>query len=469
MKTVVENKSFESQKMASADRIAATAQQAMPKIQSGLRAYLTGQGARLRSVELETGPTNTVDGVLTVSIKADLDKTFLDYTMDVPLKDGIAQVNETLLDTIFKAAKEADEKAPAVLDTTAASRKEIDLSQIEGIRHDELVVFTSKELPRWQYHVPVATLKDDNSRKITCSRIVASISGYCLQDFQQVAAYKQDVFALPMIHEASVTAKPEPMPVVDYPEAKIDAELTEHHFAVHGRKPAMDSANVQADVTERKEAFQSLVRRDADPAVAMFIRSQLKGGNHTILGYDYANVTYNDSGKLMGYVDVDVRYYSDKSIDQVTLRATYDAMGKMPTRTEDLLKATVAPTPESVKAAENAEAELKILSDEEASKEFEDYMEAQKKAEADGADFKVTAGYGQGSNFNNFPAAPRIPLLKALVPAELGEGDKLELRGFVYQLAATDYNCVDIEHSAYWMACLTDELPGKYPNMGMFG
>jgi hypothetical protein len=140
---------------------------------------------------------------------------------------------------------------------------------------------------------------------------------------------------------------------------------------------------------------------------------------------------------------------------------------------------SIAKTEEQNKFEASRVAEMKVKSDAEAAEELAKFTAQRDDAllvqAFVNANLGIEAAGEMAQNDQNYlagPAPKRIPLLKALLPKEAQvAGKKIELSGYVYVLTETEYNNVtgDPVHSAYLMACITEELPGKYPTMGLFG
>ncbi len=204
------------------------------------------------------------------------------------------------------------------------------------------------------------------------------------------------------------------------------------------------------------------------PAIEAYVKKDLKGSQPKILAFDYSKSRVKTAGNLAGEVTAEVRFYSNMSIEDTSIIVAFDAKGAVDVT-------SIKKSPLAIKAEAQREADLKILSKEEADRQLDAYrknIEANTRLAKDAglAGINASSSGSLGSDLLNSPVADRIPMLKALLPADTKPGDKLNVRGYVYEICATDFNAPDVEHSAFWLLALTNELPSeKIPTVGVWG
>lgn len=463
-KKIEANKGLDQRSAALEERLIASAQQALPAVVSAVTEQLSKLGAASTKVEVSARPKNSIESEFTVRVQTTVNAGFLDYEMVVPMKDGHAALSEAIIASTFKEAVDKFDADDTLPSGQTLQLLDVDLGKVVAHRYEDIVVYSSEDLPTWLYEVPVASLKNPQNHQLIASRILSSLRGICLTDYYRVAAFKQESFSLPAAQATDIKAAAvepvNPDYQTEYTAEELEAAVEQHnHKVLVMHAAAADSP--EANREERDYAFQAELRASLAPVVEGYVKEELKGGNPRIIGFKYDKVRRKMNGLTAGFVAVEVTYYSDQSIEATELKVPYTEDGKI-----DAEK--IGKTELSIKAEAEREAELKILSEEQAKKEMDVYR---KELEAKAEELQrigIKGATSQGANFLQKDAVDRVPVLKALMPADTKPGDKIDLRGYVYEVAATDYNSPDVEHCAFWLLCLTDELPGKAPGLGLW-
>lgn len=444
------------------DNIMASFRAALPEARERIVAQLKSLGADATKVELAAPGSNTLQAEATLSVETTIRGGLIAYEMKVPFQMGKIMLSEALISAAFNDAKKAFTEAPAMLASSPVPTMEIDLTKVTAQRAGELVIYSSEELPTWQFHAAVDSLKNPTNHKLIAQSLVASIRGNCLSDFHRVAAFKQQEFALPMVREevkpTVVAAEVPGFRPADFTPAAVEERLTGHNLVAYGsqRPEARPTGEVQAE--NRRFAFESQMRSPIEAAALSHVKAKLKGDLGQVLATDLSAMRQRIDGLAAGKALVSVRFFADNNIVEAELELPFQADGKI-----DAEKVTKSA--KSLEAEKARAEELRILSEQEAKAQLDAYMEGDKVRAA----LLVQGGTAQGANSLDMPAVERVPILKAMLPAETKPGDKFELRGYVYEVAATNFNSPDVEHSAFWMLCKTADLPGKFPSLGLWG
>ena len=461
---------LQSRTAAVSDRLMASANQAVPQVLAAVSRYLGDAAQRLR-VEVAAAAKNSVDGAVTFLLKASTVHGELEWEMPVQFDRGVPVLTEAKVLEEFAKATGVAAKQVELADVDVHTMA-VDFAKLVASRAGDLVLYTSPELPRWNMPVMTAELKTEEGRTQVLATLQQSVNFYTLSDFGVSAKLVGEV-KLPVVRTEVKAAAAKPAPL---PELNITAEqaLIQEPDAVFGariQKPAQSFSPRELRASEYRHAFEARIRKAAEPVVHAWAKAQ-GGGAIEVIGWNLDAATDNGLGIGKGKVIATVRFYTDSSREEVEVVASFNAAGELdPT--------TITKTEEQAKFEASRDAEFKVKNEAEAAEELAKFT-AQRQAQAQteafiAANLGINAAGEQAQNNQNFlagPAPARIPLLKALLPKEASvAGKKIELAGWVYVLAETEYNNIsgDPEHSAYLMACITDEVPGKYPSMGLFG
>lgn len=394
---------------------------------------------------------NSFDGEVNLGVTCIVENWPITFKATATIADGKTKFSEKDVADAIEAALKAAKEAP--LAVAAEGRKlEVDLQKVVAVRVGDIVTFTNPELPTWSLMVKAAEMMDAESRKFVPSRVEASLRGYCLTEFKMVAAFKQEAFKMPVI-QASVVAKVEPakpaqwqVPVQAAPQ---QADQSIHNISASGRTTPPISQSVQAS-NDNRRMFEAHIKSMAEPAAINWVRSSLKGGNPSVIGSDLTSLAYDKQRLLTGAAVINIKFYGSTGVEEANIAVPFDRNGRPDLNAIQRTKADLM-------AEEEHKAALKIKSDEDAKRAFDDFVasEKAKKIKADGLGIKAGIGYGGSKPLPNF----LIPVPKVSIPDEYSVvGKKLVVDGMVYEIEPTNYNAPDVDHSTFWMLRLKPEL-----------
>jgi hypothetical protein len=278
---------------------------------------------------------------------------------------------------------------------------------------------------------------------------------------------------LPIVAAQNVKAAAQPKMLPEL-MADVPEPLQQPGFmsGVRTLTPSSSFSPKELRASEYRYAFEAKVRKVVEPVLKAWAQAQ-GGGAIEVIAWNLTEASDSGIGAAKGKVVATLRYYTDTSREEVEVQAAFNASGDIDAKTIAKTEQQVKFEAESVSALnlkneDEAKAELaKFTAQQESQAQVEAYIQANLGLEASGENV------ANGQNFLNTPVVARIPILKALLPKEAASvGKELELNGYVYVLAETDYNNIsgDPDHSAYLVAVLTQKAPnGKRPTMGLFG
>jgi hypothetical protein len=440
----------------------------VPKVLMAVSPILASQGLGRIQVEVVNTPSNIIDGKATFRISASAPEGELSWDMELDLVRGMPVLTEQrVLDELAKV-RAAEASRPVDLGMEVSSMR-VDFGKVEARRNGDLIIYSSPELPQWNFPVSFSELKTDDGKKKVLAELVESINNYCLSDFG-VKANVQAASKLPVVQVNEVKASAKPKPIPELMAETVELNTNEFVDSIGTRKvhSAQSYTPQEFRAAEFRNSFEASLRQKATPTLVAWARSQ-GGGAVEVISWDLSKAEDHGSG-AKGKIVATLRFYTDTSREEVEVEASLKPDGTVDAT-------TISKTESQVKFEAERNKELQIKSEEEAKLELERFLAEQKRQANTEAFINAALGFeatgqnvAQGQNFLNKPVADRIPILKALLPKDAAEPGKfIELNGYVYELRPTNYNSVSEESSAYLMACLTDKLPGKYPNMGMWG
>lgn len=465
-----DNKSMSARLAGLEDSLHLAAKEATPTIYSAVKRYVSPMGAVNPQVQVTVPSGNTVEGEYEVAVSTTTAYGKLDYSFRVPMKAGAPVITETAFMDAFSTAFKAQKDAPVEIGTPLAEA-EVDLKTIEAERKHDLVVYSSQALPEWSFIATVDALKTQKNHALIASQIVASVRGHILATQGKVAKFTDKTFELPPVKATEVVAAAKAVELHEIPgfshpktAQEIRDMVTEHNMIVNGTKGAQAPSEIQA-ADEEALRFQSYVSRQALPLVEKFVRATLKGDSPQVISTDFSALRRKAMGFASGKLLVAVRFYGSAGVEEAEI--------EVPFENDRAVADKLAKTAKSIAAEKAREEALKVLSAEEAKARFEEFKARQAAHAEDllASGLAVSAeDMGMGQNREKRGAAERIPVLKALLPSDVKPGGKVLVGSFVYKVAETDYQSVSAEKSAFYMLCLTDELPGKdTPSLGVWG
>jgi hypothetical protein len=464
-----DNKSMSARLAALEDNLRAAAKEATPTIYSAVKRHLSPLGAVNPKVAVSIPSDNTVDGEYEVSVGTFTTYGSLTYKFRLPMKAGAPVITEAAVVEAFTKALDEQKNAPA--DIAAREEFEFDLASVEAERRHDLVLYSTKLLPEWGFITPVASLKDAKGHPHIAAQILNSLRGYILSNMGKAMKFSAKEFSLPVVKATEVKAAAKPVELHEIPgfntpktAHEIQAEITHRNLIASGKISAQAPSELQA-ADEEVFAFQQDINRRAHPLVERFVRSVLKGDAPKVVGSDFSSLRRKADGMADGKLLVAVKFYAAEGEREAEIEVPFES-GKAVS--EGMVKSA-----RSVEAERKRQEELKVLSAEEAKARFEEF----KARQAANAEDMLASGLavsasddGIGQNMAKKGPSPRIPVLKALLPADVKAGSEILVGSFVYKVADTDYNSVSAEKSAFYMLCLTDKIPtADMPSMGVWG
>jgi len=450
---VQSGKEFDSQKLSISAALIAAAKPYRVVAEKTLMATLRSAKIAAPRYTVTASMKNSFDGEVAFQVSCVKDNWPVSFKVVAMVKDGklvFADKDVTEpMELALKAAKEATPPAPA-----EAKRLEVDLTSVVAFRNGDIVSFTSPGLPQWALHVKAAEFMDEQSRKFVPSRVMASIRGFCITQFNQAASFKQEEFKLPMI-QASVVAKPvaKMPPMWQVPVVAQDPKASgADNISVRASSPAphQDPNNYHVQATNNRRLLESHLRSTAEPAVLAWVRKELKGGAPSIKSFDMSGVKYGATRKLEGSAVFNIKFYSNMGVEEASISVPFDAQGRADLK-------GIQRTQADLMADEERRAQLKIKSEEEAKRQFEEFVasERAKTERLKALGVKAGIGYGGSRPLPNFI----IHVPKTSLPDEFSVvGKKIVVGGMIYEVEPTNYNSPDIEHCAFWALRLKPEL-----------
>lgn len=398
---------------------------------------------------------NSLDGEITFDVSGFLQNWPIMFQAVSKIENGKSVFSEKIVADAVEAALKAAKEAPATPATLEAGKLELDLQQIVAIRSGHVVSFSTPELPSWSLHVKAEELLNENSRKFVPGRVVASLRGFCLTEFRRVAAFKQEDFKLPMI-QASVQAKVVAAPLPQW-QVPVQAVPQQADQSLHNISAGMTSPLISEDPNlsliasnDNRRMFESHIRSMAEPAAINYVRTALKGGAPVVKTTDMTSLAYDKNRLLTGAAVVNVKFYGKMGVEEASIAVPFDRSGRPDVKAINRTQADLA-------AEEQRVAALKLKSDEEAKRAFDEFVasEKAKKARIEGMGVKASVGYGGARPLPNF----LIPIPKVSIPEEYSvAGKRIVVDGMIYEVEPTNHNSPDVEHSTFWMLRLKPEL-----------
>ncbi len=449
---VVPGKEFDSQKASiSAALVAAAAPhraQAERVLTASLRSLKLGSPRYTVTATMK----NSFDGQIDFNLSGITENWPVSFKASAMVKDGKLAFTEKDVADPMAAALVA---AKAVkIEAAAPKSLDIDLTKVVAFRAGDVISFSSPELPSWALHLKANELMDEHSRKFAPSRVMASIRGFCVTQFNVSASFKQEEFKMPMIQAkvvAKVVAKAPAqwqVPIVAQPQHAMALE----NLSVQASRPAQErdpnQSRIQAN--DARRMFESTLRATAEPAAIAWVRATLKGGAPSILGRDFSGVQYDANHNLVGAAVLTVKFYGKMGVEEASISVPFDSRGRADVK-------AIQRTQADLVAEEERRAKLQITSDEDARRQFEEFVasERAKQGRLDKLGVKASVGYGGSKPLPNFI----INVPKVSLPEEYSVvGKKIVVEGMVYEVEPTNFNAPDIEHCAFWALRLKPEL-----------
>jgi hypothetical protein len=472
MRTVNQNAGYQSRSVAIEERLLATVQQAAPEVRARLERYLAPQGISRVRIDGISAASNIVDGKAVFHVLATAPEGEVSMDLEVALDKGVPVLTEAkVLEEMAKVRAAA--AADVDLGETDVPEMVVDFAKVSASRAGDLVLYTSPELPRWNLPVTAEVLKTEDGRKQVLAALVDSIGIYCLSDFGVQAALKSMDKGLPVVRAQEVKAAAVPKPLPELMAETLTLEASAQEAVLGGArsvKPTQSFSPQEFRAAEYRSGFESRIRRTVEPSLTAWAKAQ-GGGAIEVIGWDLSGAIDGTTGEAKGKVKATLRYYTDTAREEVEVEAALKADGTIDAT-------TIAKSAEQQKFEAERTQDLNLKNEEEAKAELERFTAQQERQANTEALIRANLGIEAadatlGQNYLSKPAAKRIPILKALLPEGAMEaGKKVQFGGYVYVLAETDYgnNSGDPAHSAFLMACLTEEVPNdRIPGMGLWG
>lgn len=395
---------------------------------------------------------NSFDGQVDFNLSCVSQNWPVSFVASAMVKDGKLSFTEKDVAEPLAAALVA---AKAVkIEASVPKTLAVDLTQVVAYRAGDVVAFSSPELPSWSLYLKANELTDEQSRKFAPSRVMASIRGFCITQFNVAASFKQEDFKLPVIQAhvvAKVVAKSLPqwqLPVIAQAQHQ---QVSMDNLSVTASKPAQErDPNQQAiRANDARRLFETNLRMTAEPAAIAWVRANLKGGNPSVKSYDMSGVQYDANRNLIGSAVMTVKFYGSLGVEEASVSVPFDKMGRADVK-------AIQRTQADLMALEQSNAALKVKSEAEARTEFEQFV-ASERAKQDRLSkmgVKAGVGYGGSKPLPNFI----INVPKVSLPEWVVAGKKIVVEGMIYEVEPTNFNAPDIEHSTFWALRLKPEL-----------
>jgi hypothetical protein len=463
--------SVDASQSAGEERTAKTASQAQDALRRSIDAAMRKVNGLVSSYTPTSNMLNSLDGSVKIVTVATVGGRVISFEIETPVSNGVAAVSDVLVEAAIREAKDLD-TTPLLAGSVEVRKFPVDLSKIVASRKDDIVTYTTPELPLWNMFTDVSALKDPINHQVVASAIVSSIRGYCLSGYSRVAEFSTMAFTLPVVREqtveASLVAAAE-IPGWNVPQTQMeaDAQITMMNLQASGRSASELPIDAPSD---HLLASQQRIQLYVAPAAIAFVAKELKGGGASVTAYDFSRMKMTANGAYAGTVLATVSFYSNNDIESAVLEVPVSDQGIV-------IGAEVKRSKMTLEASQKKAAEIKILSDEQAKQQFAEF-----KAKQEGQfETLVKAGYdfkadnaGLGSTLFNRPPSERIPVQRALLPLNANvPGKFIELGGYVYELCPTNYNTMgasEPDESPFLMLVLRPEKdPGSADAHSIYG
>lgn len=449
---VISGKEFDSQKASISAALVAAAAPHRAHAERVLNASL--RSLKLSSPRYTVTATmkNSFDGQIDFNLSGITENWPVTFKASAMVKDGKLAFSEKDVAEPMAAALVV---AKAVKIEAAAQKSlDVDLTKVVAFRAGDVVSFSSPELPSWALHLKANELIDEHSRKFAPSRVMASIRGFCITQFNVSASFKQEEFKMPMIQAhvvAKIVAKAPAqwqVPIVAQPQHAMAID----NLSVQASRPAQErDPNLNAiQASNSRRVFESHLRSSAEPAALAWVRANLKGGAPSVKSFDVSGVQYDAEHKLVGAAVMTIKFYGKMGVEEASISVPFDRQGRADVK-------AIQRTQADLMAEEERRAQLKITSEEDARKQFEDFVasERAKQERLGKMGVKAGVGYGGSKPLPNFIInVPKVSLPESVSVV----GKRIVVDGMIYEVEATNFNAPDIEHCAFWALRLKPEL-----------
>jgi hypothetical protein len=450
---VASGKEFESQKGAISAALVSAAAPHRAVAERVLAAALRSLKVSSPRYTVTASMKNSFDGQVDFNLYCVSQNWPVTFKASATVKNGKLEFTEKDVAEPLAAALIA---AKAVkIEAATPKTVEVDLTKVVAFRAGDVISFSHPELPSWALHLKANELADEHSRKFAPSRVMASIRGFCITSFNVAASFKDENFKLPVI-QAHVVAKivPQAPPTWQVPVVAVDQHpsVAMDNLSVHASKPAQERDPNQQTIraNDARRMFETHLRATAEPAAIAWVRANLKGGAPTVKSADMSGVQYDAAKNLMGAAVLTVKFYGSKGLEEASVSVPFDKMGRADVK-------AIQRTQADLMAEEQRLAALKLKSEDEAKRSFEEFVasERAKQERLSGLGVKAGVGYGGSKPLPNFIInVPKVSLPESVSVV----GKKIVVDGMVYEVEPTMYNSPDLEHSSFWALRLKPEL-----------
>ncbi len=459
MNRTVNRSRFEDSKAGLTARLSSSGEQHGHRMEILVAGVLSKIGADSVRQKVTASMKNVLDGDVLSAVRCIMGTWPVTFEVKGSIANGEVSLDEKAIKDSLDAALKAVKEAPRA--TAIAAKMPVDLSSISAARVGDIVSFRSAELPEWGLTCRASDMMDDNIKKLIPGRVVASLRGYCLTQFDRVAEFSQPEFKLPVV-AAVVMRKPEPALPPDWNIQAAISDQLEQASIGHSIAASMDfaqpSAEHRAEVRQprasdgARSAFETDVRSQLEPLATSWLRAELKADNPVVQMADMSGVQEN-GGRRSGSAVFSFKFYGRFQMEEATIEVPYDTNGQPNVLAINRTKA-------DLQAEEDRRKKLQILSDEDREKKLKQFK----------ADQAATAGRLKAmgleaaqspynSNWSQGGPANMVPIRKTALPEEYSKpGVKLMVDGAIYEIEATDWNSVSAEHNTFWMLRLKPEL-----------
>jgi hypothetical protein len=443
------------------NRVRAAAQQVMGK-------------ATLHKVQpILVSMPNSLDGTITYAIEVCGSHGIYTCNYEVEVKAGEAKISADALKDLFEASERQSMTASSGIGLQETRKFAVDMTKLCARRAGSYVVYTTPELPLWNLSASVETLRSAVGRDSVKSEIISNLKGYVLAYGSNVVAeLSAETFDLPAPESEAPKAavvKAEKMPwMADVPATFIEANnlITQQNITASKNTRIEDIFDGTSEVEVNAQNKFAAANRSA--VVAFLASSQKAVPARTRVEFDFSGTKVDAaSGFIVGdKISAKVEYLAGLSYENSVVEMPLDGKGGIVAKEIKIDESTIG-------RRNKVEADLKVLSDEEAEARFREHVKSKNEAAVEAAVvFGVDILAQSGSNLYDGPAMERIPVLKATLPLSAPNvGDTIEIAGYVYEVCLTNHLFIgeNLSDNPWVMLTKTDKKPGTAKAGSLYG
>ena len=428
--------------------------------------------AKLRKVQpILVAMPNSLDGTITYAVEVCGSLGIYSCNYEVTVKNGAAKISADALKELFEASERQSMSASTGFGMVEIQKFAVDTTKLEARRDGDYVVYTTPEMPLWNFSAAVEVLRVAVGRESVRSAIISSLRGYVLAYGRSVVAeLSTETFDLPAPESEApkpVVVAAEKMPWMDAPTTLVEANNQLMQLNITASKDVriedvFEEPGIEGASRKRFEAT------NCQAVIAYLVRSQKATPSRTRVEFDFTGTKVDAaSGQVLGdKITAKVEFLAGVNYESSVVTVPLDGKGGIVAKDMKIDAATIG-------RRNRVEADLKILSDEEAEARFREHVKSKNAAAVEAAlVYGVDVLAQSGSNLYDGPAMERIPVLRATLPLTAPNvGDTIEIAGYVYEVNLTNHLFIgeNLNDNPWVMLVKTDKKPGTAKAGSLYG